>query len=206
MKGAFITFEGIDKSGKSTQAETLLARLRASGREVVFTREPGGTELGREIRHLVLNREEAPAPVTEMLLFAADRGEHVETLVRPALASGKIVICDRYIDSTIAYQGYGLNIDREKLQTIQEIATGGLQPDLTVLVDIDIETARARGLGKDADRLEKASDAFFNRVRTGYLELCQKDPVRIMRVDGTQKVEELSNQIYKEIQNRKYIK
>lgn len=193
MAGFFISFEGIDKSGKSTQAEKLVAHFRESGKDVVFTYEPGATELGREIRHLALDwkpRDGGEVDArAEMFLFAADRAQHVNELIRPSLAAGKVVITDRYVDSTLAYQGYGRGLSLDELRDIQSLATGGLLPDVTVWVDVDLETARRRGWGRDPDRMESASDAVFQRIREGFAALCKSEPNRILRVDGTQSVD-----------------
>ena len=203
MAGYFITFEGIDKSGKSTQIALLADRLQADGHSTVVTHEPGGTPLGREIRNLVLtNRSETVPSVTELLLFAADRAHHTEQLIRPSLEAGQVVISDRYLDSTLAYQGYGLGIDLDRIRKIMLEATGGLTPDLTVLVDIDLQTSRDR-LGVDSpDRMEERDDAFFGRVRDGYLRLADAEPDRFLSVDGAQPVESLARTIYSEVESR----
>ena len=197
MQGLFITFEGIDKSGKTTLAELLVDTLRAKGHQVVLTKEPGGTALGEDIRHLVLDPrdEPGPCPAAEVLLFAADRAQHVDEVIRPALASGKVVVSDRFTDSTLAYQGYGRGFDLAELKAVMQTATGGLEPGLTVLVDVDLATARQRGWGKDPDRLESGSHAFFERVRSGFLSLCEATPDRYCRVDGRLEVEDLAGKI-----------
>lgn len=191
--GFFITFEGIDKSGKSTQLELLAQRLREDGHEVVLTHEPGGTPLGREIRRLALDPTPVVAvhPMAEMFLFAADRAQHIAEVIRPALTQGKTVISDRFVDSTIAYQGYGRERDTAQLQAVQAIATGGLKPDLTVLVDLDVATSRKRYGDEGFDRLERETDAFFERVRSGFLALGEAEPDRIFRVDGRRPPAEL---------------
>ncbi|MDP6777863.1 MAG: dTMP kinase, partial [Candidatus Latescibacteria bacterium] len=179
MSGFFLTFEGIEKSGKTTQADLLVDRLRAEGRDVVFTLEPGGTRLGEGARRLLLdpNLGMEVSQRAEVFLFAADRAQHIEEVIRPALDAGKLVISDRFVDSTIAYQGHGRGVDLAELNTIQEFATGGLRPDLTVLVDVDVDTSRARM--EAADRLESEDDGFFERVREGYLSLWRAEPERI---------------------------
>lgn len=189
----FISFEGIDKSGKSTQAERLVDYLRALGREVVYTHEPGGTELGREIRHLALTWKPQGVvhAMADVFLFAADRAQHVAEVIRPALEQNKIVITDRYVDSTLAYQGYGRGLDVAQLQVIQEIATGGLMPDLTVWVDVDVKTARARFGKEQADRMESVDDGVFERVRGGFEKLCAADPARFLKVDGRQQIDDI---------------
>lgn len=200
MAGLFVSFEGIDKSGKSTQAQLLVDYLKQKDHEVVFSHEPGGTELGKEIRHLALtwtpqSVQGAVDPTAEIFLFAADRAQHVAEKIRPALAEGKIVITDRYVDSTLAYQGYGRGLDLQKLETVQQIATGGLLPDLTVWVDVDLATSRARLASGEADRLESEADKWFERVRMGYKKLCEASPERFVRVDGRGHIEDISQEI-----------
>jgi dTMP kinase len=178
---AFISFEGIEGSGKSTQLQRL---ARALGPAVVVTREPGGTPLGQAIRKLLLEGE-TPAPLAEVLLFFADRAEHVATVVRPGLEKGLTVLTDRYSDSTLAYQGYGRGLSVEILRALSDTATGGLWPDLTLLLDLDVETGLARaGRRGTTDRLEGEDTAFHDRVRSGYLDLARQEPRRFAIVDG----------------------
>lgn len=186
MAGFFISFEGIDKSGKSTQAELLKDHLQKSGHDVVFTFEPGATALGKELRHLALEweDEEGVDDRAEMFLFAADRAQHVSKLIQPSLDAGKVVISDRYLDSTLAYQGYGRNLDLDDLRMIQTMATRGLKPDLTVWIDVDLQTARSRGWGKGEDRIEAEDEAWFQKVREGFDALWKSEPDRILRIDG----------------------
>lgn len=202
--GLFISFEGIDKSGKSTQAQMLAKHLQETGRDVVLTREPGGTALGKEIRHLVLTWK--PQGVVdsnaEMFLFAADRAQHVAEVIKPGLEAGKIVITDRYVDSTLAYQGFGRVLDIETLQHIQHIATGGLLPDLTVWVDVDLETAKSRYGDEKADRMESADEAMFERVRAGYKKLSVEAPNRFLRVDGKQEISDIFEVVKQHVDNR----
>ena len=197
----FITFEGIDKSGKSTQAQRLADALRERGRSVVLTLQPGGTELGKAIRHLVLDRdyEVEVAPTAEVLLFAADRAQHVAEVIRPALQAGKVVVCDRFVDSTLAYQGYGRGMDLDQLTAVMHVATGGLQPDATVLVDVDLETARARGWGTDPDRIENRGESYFERVRNGFLTMSRSEPDRFHVYDGRQDADALATAIRTEL-------
>ena len=191
MRGLFISFEGIDKSGKSTQAKLLVAHLEAAGYRVMMTHEPGGTAVGQKIRELVLHSKQDIHPTAEMLLFAADRAHHVTSLILPALSAGKVGISDRYVDSTLAYQGYGRGLDLDRLRAIQRIATEGLMPDLTFWVDVDLTTSRARLAleGESADRMESEGDAMYHRVREGYAALCAAEPTRFVRLDGRQPVE-----------------
>ena len=189
MAGFFVSFEGIDKSGKSTQARMLADHLSGAGCDVVLTREPGGTDLGREIRHVLLTSQFDVRPETEVLLFAADRAQHVAELIRPALAAGKIVIADRYVDSSLAYQGYGRGVNLRLLRAVQTLATGGLKPQVTVWVDVPVAVARARS--EVSDRIESASNALFERICKGYAALCAEEPARWVRVDGEKSVDEV---------------
>ena len=183
----FVTFEGPEGSGKSSQIALLASFLEAQGFAVVRTREPGGTPIGNEIRacvHNVVNT--AMTPVAEMLLYSASRAQHVGELIRPSLNSGYIVLCDRFADSTIAYQGYGRGLDLAQLHQVTEIATGGLKPALTFLLDVDVEVGLARrtGGGLEMNRLDLETVQFHQRVREGYHLLAQSDPDRWVIVDG----------------------
>jgi len=197
MTGLFITFEGGDGAGKSTQAELLGAWLGERGHEVVRTREPGGTRLGAEVRQLLLHGGEAIGdvdPRAEALLYAADRAQHVAKVVRPALERGAIVVQDRYIDSSLAYQGAGRVLDLAEVRGISEWAAGGLWPDLTVLLDLDPDAAaaRRRTRGGAADRLEAEAAEFHAAVRGGFLELAQEDPDRYLVLDAAQPADALN--------------
>ena len=208
MAGLFISFEGIDKSGKSTQAKKLVEYLQGRGYDVVATYEPGGTELGTEIRHLVLNKKTKGeiCADAEMFLFAADRAQHVNTLIRPALAKGKVVISDRYVDSTLAYQGYGRESDLKKIKKIQDMATGGLKPDITVWLDVDSQAVQKRDLPLFSplfsDRIEAEDEAFFYRIQQGYEAICKAEPHRVFRVDGTRSVSDVFEAVKKGVANR----
>lgn len=197
MTALFISFEGIDGVGKSTQANLLEEFLREKGQQVVRTLEPGGTELGHEIRNLLLHRKGHVAPRAEALLYAADRGHHVETLIRPALAEGKVVITDRYLDSSVAYQGAGRELEAAEVRQLSIFATKGLLPDLTILLDLDAEAAMARRTktGAEPDRLEREKAEFFERVRQSYLQLAAAEPERFLVVDASQDVETMQSQI-----------
>ncbi len=187
MTGAFITLEGGDGSGKTTQIGMLHAWLQALGRAVVRTREPGGTELGLEIRRLVQHTEGHVAPRAEALLYAADRAHHVATLVRPALERGEVVLQDRYLDSSVAYQGAGRELDGAQIRDLSLWAADGLLPDLTILLDVDPAVGRQRMAARaDApyDRLEETGDDFALRVRAAYLELAAAEPDRFAVVDA----------------------
>lgn len=182
MGGVFIAFEGGDGAGKSTQAQLLSAWLEELGHTVVVTREPGGTPFGRTVRELVLHGDHV-APRAEALLFAADRAHHVETLILPALARGEVVITDRYVDSSIAYQGAGRDLGVDEVRELNAWATGGLVPTLTVLIDLPADVGRARR-GGIHDRLESESADFHGAVRDLFLALADADPDRYLVVDG----------------------
>ena len=181
----FVTIEGIEGSGKSTLLRGLADRLRAQGHEVFVTREPGGTSAGEAIRNIVLEPGLQVAPLTEALLMNAARAQHVIEAIRPALLAGHVVLCDRYADSSLAYQGYGRGLDLEMLRAVIAAATGGLEPDHTILLDVPVELSRARVAQRSArlDRLEREEDAFYERVRLGFLDLA-RDGGRYTILDG----------------------
>ena len=187
--GLFVCFEGGDGAGKSTQVRLLTQALESRGRRVVVTRQPGGTPLGQQIRDLVLHGDHMDARA-EALLFAADKAHHVETLIRPALAEGAVVITDRYVDSSITYQGAGRDLGAGEIRDLQHWAVGGVLPDLTIVLDVAPEVGRARR-GEVHDRLESEADAFHAAVRRGYLELAAADPGRYLVLDATETVERL---------------
>ncbi len=183
----FITFEGPDGSGKSTQLRMLASALREEGIEVITTREPGGTEIGDQIRAVIMNmKNKAMDPRTELLLFNASRAQLVEELIRPALAAGKIILCDRYADSTMAYQGYGHGLDKDALRRLLNFATGGLKPDLTLLFDISAEAGlkRRQANHDEWNRMDDYALQFHERVRGGFLELAAADPERWTVLDA----------------------
>ena len=203
MSGTFITFEGIDGSGKSTQLRLLGNYLREAGCEVVLTREPGGTPVGNRLRGALLDAHEEVDPLTELLVFAADRAQHVRRVLRPAIKAGQIIISDRYADATVAYQGGGRGFSPELIAEIIELATEGLKPDLTVLFDLSVEESTARTSrrfdGKHkGDRLDAEAADFHVRVRDAYLELARKEPERIKVVETNRPAEE-THQRVKEI-------
>ncbi|MCZ8261367.1 MAG: dTMP kinase [Beijerinckiaceae bacterium] len=193
--GFFITFEGGEGAGKSTQIRLLAETLRQSGHKVVVTREPGGTPLAESIRGLLLNAGEAPGAMTQALLFAAARQDHVSRVIRPALRAGQIVLCDRFTDSTRAYQGEALAEDA--LEATILLGTSGLVPDLTLLLDLPPETGlrRARQRGAAEDAFERADLAFHARVRERFLALARREPDRILVVDADRPVEALADAI-----------
>ena len=200
MKGLFITFEGGEGSGKSTQILALKKRLEAIGREVIETREPGGTPLGESIRQLLQHDEagNGMSAESELLLFAASRAQHVRELIAPALADGKIVLCDRFLDSSAIYQGVARALDAQQVRAINEFAVGPTKPDLTILIDLSPEVGLARVQARsngEFDRMEQESIEFFQAVRTGYLDLAAAEPERFYVLDGSQSMEELSEAI-----------
>lgn len=197
LAGLFITFEGIDGVGKSTQADLLEVFLVDAGRSVIRTIEPGGTELGQEIRHLLLHRKGEVAPRAEALLYAADRAHHVATKVRPAIEAGEVVLCDRYFDSSVAYQGAGRELDRAEVRNISLWAVEGLLPHLTILLDLDATVALSRRsqTGTAPDRLEREKVEFFEAVRHAYLELAAAEPERFLVVDAAQSIDAMQDQI-----------
>ncbi|MGN6272675.1 MAG: dTMP kinase [Protaetiibacter sp.] len=195
--GLFLTFEGGDGSGKSTQSALLTEWLAAQGRTVVHSREPGGTELGLELREIILHRRGYIAPRAEALIYAADRAHNIATVVRPALERGDIVIQDRYLDSSVAYQGAGRVLEPTEVRDVSLWATEGLLPHLTILLDLDIETGRARldDARTRYDRLEAEAAEFHHRVREAYLALAAAEPERFLVLDATAPVEALAERI-----------
>lgn len=194
MSGLFISFEGIDGVGKSTQIDLLEKHLGELGRKTLRSFEPGGTELGQEIRNMLLHRKGQLGARAEALLFAADRAHHSATKVKPALAQGIDVILDRYLDSSVAYQGAGRELDATEIRNLSLFAVQGLLPDLTILLDMDAAAALARRdkTGNTPDRLESEKVEFFEAVRQGYLHLAAAEPQRFFVVDATASVEEMA--------------
>lgn len=196
MRGKFITFEGIDGSGKSTQLRLLADDLRFRGFNVLTTQEPGGTPLGRRLREAFLETEENIAPMAELLCYAADRAQHVEFLIKPSLMEGRIVISDRYADATVAYQGAGRGFSPRIIKQVIALATGGLKPDLTLFYDLPVELSRERTNSRDEagetrNRLDKENWEFYERVRHAYLEIIAKEPKRFRVIDASASVEEV---------------
>lgn len=203
-RGRFITFEGLDGCGKSTQLEKLANYLRSHGVQVVITREPGGTETGEKIRKLLLDTATTSlSPLAELALMFASRAQHIKEIIQPALSEGKVVLCDRFTDSTEAYQGGGRKLGTEPVLALHRVLCGGLQPELTILMDSDVthsvERARRRNLSRsssnavgesDENRFEQESRAFFGRVRNAYLALAAREPQRVMLVDARGTVDE----------------
>jgi len=195
--GLFITLEGGDGSGKTTQASLLREWLESEGRVVVRTREPGGTEVGVLVRDIVLHHRGEVSPRAEALLYAADRAHHIATVVRPALGRGEVVIQDRYLDSSVAYQGAGRVLGRDEIRDLSLWATEGLLPDLTVLLDLDPATARTRldAADKPFDRLEAERDEFHERVRAEYLALAAAEPERFLVLDASLPAEQIAGEV-----------
>jgi len=201
----FITFEGPEGSGKTTQAHLLTEHLRRSGYDVLLARLPGGTPIGDRIRALLHDPKHVEmSPWAEVFLYAASRAQLVAQVIRPALADGRVVICDRYADSTLAYQGYGRGLDLEALRAITHLATGGLVPDLTLYLDISPEQglARRREGGGEWNRLDREALAFHQRVRAGYLELAGMEPERWVVLDATRPLEEIQQEIQSLVEER----
>lgn len=203
-QGLFIAFEGGDGSGKSTQSRLLAERLTAEGHEVLLTREPGGTDVGEQLRSLVLDPVHAPIdPVTEALIFAAARSAHVRQLIAPALAAGRTVVTDRYVDSSVAYQGAGRDLGTDTVAGINEWATGGLHPDLTVLLDVDTGTAATRRAGREQaaggtgpDRLESEPEPFHQRIRTAFTDRAAQAPDRYLVLDASRSAVEIAAEVW----------
>ncbi|HKV40664.1 MAG TPA: dTMP kinase [Blastocatellia bacterium] len=194
IRGIFVTFEGIDGCGKTTQLNRLAEALKARGESVVLTREPGGTPIGQQIRSLLLSKDHIGLdPAAELLLYASDRREHVAKVITPSLERGMIVLCDRYVDSTIAFQGYGRGLDLALIESLNRVATGGLKPELTILLDLEPSLAAERLAARapasagvhPKDRLDDEHSDFHIRVRDGYLELAAAEPERIHVIDSS---------------------
>ena len=207
MSGYFITFEGSEGCGKTTQIEALAKALEAKGKTVFITREPGGTLIGEKIRNLLqdpsLNNE--ISDMTELLLFSASRAELIASRIQPALKRGEIVICDRFYDSTYVYQGLGRAIGMDIVEQLNQMTVGTLKPDLTILLDLDarvgIERAKSRQSG-NLDRIENESITFFEAVRNGYLELAQKEPERFKTIDGLLSVDAIKEIVWDTVENK----
>ena len=193
-KGLFITFEGADGCGKTTQINLLKEYLVNKGFEVLLTREPGGIGLGEKIREILLNYDGEVSSKAEAFLFLADRAQNIDVIVKPAIDAGKIVLCDRHTDSTVAYQGYGRGVDLNQIKTLNLLATGGIVPSLTYVFDIDVETSMAR-VGKNKDRMESAGVEFHNRVREGYLALAKDEPSRVKVINSADTIENIFEQV-----------
>jgi dTMP kinase len=207
--GRFITFEGIDGCGKTTQFRQLGHWLREQGKDVVETVEPGGTAIGQQVRKIVLNPDNQDLqPRAELLLYFASRAQNVDEVIRPGLEAGRIVLCDRFTDSTLVYQGCGRGLDAEVVLALDRIACRGVKPDTTVLIDIDIETSLARAkrrnerVGQDESRIDEEGSAFHDRVRRGYLALAKAEPERFVVIDGRAAIGEVAVRIREAVRGR----
>ena len=207
--GHFLTFEGIDGCGKTTQLRMLSQWLRGKGRTVVETVEPGGTEIGAQIRRILLDPASAAIkPRTELLLYFASRAQNVEQVIRPALDAGSVVLCDRFTDSTLVYQGCGRGLDTGIVAELDRIACQGLKPSTTVLIDIDLDTSLSRAkkrnerVGQSESRIDDESAAFHGRVREGYLTLAAAEPDRFVVIDGRTSIGEVGDRIREALKNR----
>ena len=196
-RGKFITIEGIEGVGKSTQCEFVVECISAAGHEVISTREPGGTDLGERIRALLLSPSLPPmAPITELLLMFAARAEHLDKVIAPALAHGNWVVCDRFTDATYAYQGGGRGLDKQAIATLEAFAQRGLRPDLTLLLDAPVETALSRAKARgQADRFELEQIEFFERIRDTYLEVAAREPRRVTVIEAGHSIEQVRAEI-----------
>lgn len=202
-KGVFITFEGIEGSGKSTQAEILAKRLEDIGIKVCLTFEPGDTEFGKELRKILLSPSLSFNPISELLLYFADRIEHIERKILPNLSQGYTVISDRFTDSTVAYQGYGRGVKLELISRLNTELLNNFKPDLTILLDLPVEIGLGRNRAtKKRDRFELETQSFHSRVREGFLEIASKERERFIVIDATKSVEEVSEEIFIKVKER----
>jgi len=194
--GFFITFEGSDGCGKSTQSLLLVKKLKQNSFDVVRTREPGGTVVAETLRKILLDPKSRISPLAELFLYEAGRAQHTEEIVLPALRKGRVVICERYADATVAYQGFGRGLDIKMIMNLNKMATEGLDPDLTVYLDEDVRVGLARAGKRGKDRLEKENLLFHKRVRGGYIWLTKKFPKRFVRIDANGSIQEISKRIF----------
>ena len=197
-KGLFITFEGADGCGKTTQINLLNEYLKSKNYKTITTLEPGGCDIGKQLRQILLHHDGYISPRAEMFMYLADRAQHVDAVIKKNVEENKIVLCDRYIDSSIAYQGYARGGDIEQIDLLNNLATGNYKPDLTFVFDVESEIAQQR-VGKTKDRLEKEGLEFHKKVRFGYLELAKKYPDRIKVIDSNKTIEEVFEQVKKVI-------
>lgn len=196
-KGVFLTFEGIDGSGKTTQVNKFIHRLKLENIPFLLLREPGGTKIGEKIRDILLDKDNMEIfPVTELLLYSASRYQLTKQLIIPALENGKIVVCDRFYDSTTAYQGYARGIDLSFIDKLNLFVTESIKPDLTFIFDVPLSERNRRVGKKEPDRLEQESIDFQKKVREGFLSIAKKESDRVILIDGTQEIDVISNQIW----------
>lgn len=189
-RGVFITFEGADGCGKTTQIEKINLWLKEKGQTTLLTREPGGCDLGIHLRKILLHYENPVSNTAETLMYLADRAQHVEFTILPAINRGEVVLCDRYTDSTLAYQGFGREGGIEEIKRLNALATGGLKPDLTIVFDVESEIAQQR-LNGEKDRLEAEGMEFHRKLRAGYLEIAKQEPARVVVIDANQDIEKV---------------
>jgi dTMP kinase len=207
VAGVFITFEGSEGCGKTTQIKSLSNKLKTLGKNVEITREPGGTQIGESIRHLLqdpLNADKI-TPITELLLFSACRSELSERIIKPALARGDFVVCDRFYDSTYVYQGIGRSLNLSYIEQLKTISVGTLIPDLTIILDLNASTGLERAENRQSgtlDRIEAESLQFFEKIRQGYLDLAKSEPERFFIIDGSLSVQEIESIIWDEVKKR----
>ncbi len=202
MKGLFISVEGTDGAGKSTQIDLLLEHLKSKGIDVIYTREPGGTYISEKIREIILDTDnEGMKDACEALLYAASRAQHVREKIVPALNEGKVVLCDRYVDSSIVYQGVARGLGIDEVRAINDFAIGGVMPDITLFFDLTVEESvkRKKNMGS-LDRIEKESFDFHKKIYDGYIKLAESDPERIKRIDASKPVEEVHAQVLKALE------
>lgn len=193
------TFEGLDSSGKSTQAEMLVDKLHVNGFKALLLREPGGTPLSEQLRTLLLDRQHlAITPMSEFLMFSASRAQLVDSIIRPALASGTIVVCDRFYDSSTAYQGWGRGLPLDDIKRINRVATGSITPDRTIFLDIPVDEILTRKIaaGYGSDRIESSGNVFYQKVREGYHAIAQEEPARVILINGLRPIEEIHTEIW----------
>lgn len=198
----FLSFEGIDCCGKTTQAKLLVEKLKNENREVLFLREPGGTEISEQIRQILLNKKNLKmTQVTELMLFSASRAQLVSEVIKPSLAKNIVVITDRFVDSTTAYQGYGRGLHHGGVKGINAVATSGLMPKKTFFFDISVQEmyARRQASNQEIDRMEMSNEDFYNRVRDGYLQMAKEEPSRFIVIDGKQPIEAIHTIVWKEV-------
>ncbi|MBP6672017.1 MAG: dTMP kinase [Bacteroidetes bacterium] len=198
----FFSFEGIDCSGKTTQAKLLVDKLKELNREILFLREPGGTEISEQIRQILLNKKNLKmTQISELLLFSASRAQLVSEVIKPALAKGTIVITDRFVDSTTAYQGFGRGLHHGGVKGINAIATNGLMPKRTFFIDITVNEMheRRQGSRQETDRMEMSNEDFYNRVRDGYHQIAKEEPSRFIVINGKQPIDAIHDIIWKEV-------
>jgi dTMP kinase len=205
MSGKLIVFEGVEGCGKTTQMQLCFQWLESLNISVLLTREPGGTALGKDLRALLLEKSlsKPVGEITELLLYAADRAQHIEEELKPNLDTGKFILCDRYTDSTIAYQGYGRGLDMSLINNLNQIATGGLKSDITIWLDVDVEVGLSRKRGQTKlDRIEQETMDFHRRVQQGYTELAVSNPSQIVRIDGNYSQDIVQKNIQEILQKR----